>query len=176
MTELCTTMAKLSGIRKALVAASNPESSAVSETKIACGPHTRRMRSGTTSCRPLLSRRPSKDCCLIFYGNFHSIQTEPEAAMHASLSNHYSRSQLERPIRDIDQIFEIRANSVLEQPKQRCFGACLSRMGVQTSGVQCRHSLRRMCGWLRLNWNRNLTLVAPSLRSYATVPRYPRAP
>jgi Predicted nucleotide-binding protein containing TIR -like domain len=31
---------------------------------------------------------------------------------------HYSRSQIERLSRDIDQIFEIRANSELEQPKQ----------------------------------------------------------
>lgn len=31
---------------------------------------------------------------------------------------HFSRAQTERLIRDIDQIFEIRANSELEQPKQ----------------------------------------------------------
>lgn len=31
---------------------------------------------------------------------------------------HFSRAQVERLVRDIDQVFEIRANSELEQPKQ----------------------------------------------------------
>jgi predicted nucleotide-binding protein len=38
--------------------------------------------------------------------------------MMSGNSLYYSRSQVERLIRDIEQIFEIRANSELEQPKQ----------------------------------------------------------
>jgi predicted nucleotide-binding protein len=57
------------------------------------------------------------------YGDFQAIAIEPEMQM-ATLSSgqpaprHYSRRQAERLCRDIDQIFEMRANSELEQPKR----------------------------------------------------------
>lgn len=49
------------------------------------------------------------------YGDFHKLPVEPEVPMLPGLDagqpNHYSRNQMERLARDIDQIFEIRANS-----------------------------------------------------------------
>jgi len=57
------------------------------------------------------------------YGDFQRIKTEPETAMAAvapgqSGQMHFSRAQAERLVRDIDQALEIRANSLLEQPKR----------------------------------------------------------
>lgn len=56
------------------------------------------------------------------YADFQSIKTEPEMAMIAPgpgqpAPMHFSRAQADRLVRDIDQVFEIRANSELEQPK-----------------------------------------------------------
>lgn len=56
------------------------------------------------------------------YGDFQKIVVEPEMSMAAGIDQpaiqHYSRRQAERLCRDIDQIFELRANSELEQPRQ----------------------------------------------------------
>jgi predicted nucleotide-binding protein len=57
------------------------------------------------------------------YGDFAAFPTEAEVAMGAPgasplIPNYYSRAQLERLVRDIDQIFEIRANSELQPPVQ----------------------------------------------------------
>jgi predicted nucleotide-binding protein len=56
------------------------------------------------------------------YGDFQNIETWPQLEMAASApgqpaAKHFARSQALRLVRDIDQIFEIRANSELEQPK-----------------------------------------------------------
>jgi predicted nucleotide-binding protein len=54
------------------------------------------------------------------YGDFQAIETEATTRMamgpNDQKPNHFGRQQLERLTRDIDQIFEIRANSVLAQP------------------------------------------------------------
>jgi predicted nucleotide-binding protein len=121
MSELSTTMAKLSGIRKALIAASNQ--------KVSSFRNENRMRMtyppdevGHYFIQAATHVETLKKLLPDLYGDFHRIQTEPETEMFSSTtggtSMHYSRSQLERLIRDIDQIFEIRANSELEQPKQ----------------------------------------------------------
>jgi predicted nucleotide-binding protein len=58
------------------------------------------------------------------YGDFQDIKTAPETAMATTVigqldqQKHFSRAQVDRLVRDIDQIFEIRANSELESPKQ----------------------------------------------------------
>jgi predicted nucleotide-binding protein len=57
------------------------------------------------------------------YGDFQPIVVEPDTPMTPPASGqpaavHYSRRQAERLCRDIGQIFELRANSELEQPKQ----------------------------------------------------------
>lgn len=51
------------------------------------------------------------------YGDFHFVQAKPETEMVTNPPSwDYSRGQLDRLVRDIDQIFEIRANSELAQP------------------------------------------------------------
>lgn len=57
------------------------------------------------------------------FSDFQDIQTEPETLMSVQpgelqAPKHYSRAQAERLMRDIEQIFEIRANSELSQPTQ----------------------------------------------------------
>lgn len=54
------------------------------------------------------------------YGDFQTIEIAAATKMSMGPTdqkpNHFGRQQLERLIRDIDQIFEIRANSLLGQP------------------------------------------------------------
>ena len=56
------------------------------------------------------------------YGDFQTICTDPSLEMmpkpDGSLPKHFSRAQTERLVRDIDQIFEVRANSGLEQSRR----------------------------------------------------------
>jgi predicted nucleotide-binding protein len=52
------------------------------------------------------------------YGDFQPIKTEPETEMAPPEPKRFSRAQAEGLVRDVDQVFEIRANSVLGQPKQ----------------------------------------------------------
>jgi len=57
------------------------------------------------------------------FSDFQEIKTEPETLMavpsgETTAPMHYSRAQAERLVRDIEQIFEIRANSELSQPIQ----------------------------------------------------------
>jgi predicted nucleotide-binding protein len=115
-------MAKLSGIRKALIAASNEKLSAfrnATRMRMTYPPDQVRYYFIQAATHVETLKRLLPD----FYGDFQRIQTEPETEMMSlsgtgAKSMHYSRSQVERLIRDIDQIFEIRANSELEQPKQ----------------------------------------------------------
>ncbi len=56
------------------------------------------------------------------YADFQYVPTIPETRMVQAPGDeeelwHYSRAQLERLIRDIDQLFELRANSELAQPQ-----------------------------------------------------------
>ena len=57
------------------------------------------------------------------YGDFQAISTDPSLEMMAqpdgTVPKHFSRAQTERLVRDIDQIFEVRANSELEQPRRQ---------------------------------------------------------
>jgi len=50
------------------------------------------------------------------YGDFPQINTAPETKMVDGVPNHFSRAQLERLARVIDQILEVRANSELAPP------------------------------------------------------------
>jgi predicted nucleotide-binding protein len=124
MSELSTVMAKLSGIRKALSAVMNEN---VSRNRSAGEVLTRanfapdlvqhyfvQAAGHLETLRKLLPD---------LYGDFQAIKTDPETTMVPPGSGqppavHFSRAQTERLIRDIDQIFEIRANSELEQPKR----------------------------------------------------------
>ena len=123
MTELSILMAKLSGIEKALVSVMNENvtrSRSVGETL------TRKhfppdlvqhyFSQAAIHLEKLKMLLPN------LYGDFQTIKTEPEATMVATSPDepapvHFSRLQTDRLVRDIEQIFEIRANSELEQPK-----------------------------------------------------------
>jgi len=124
MSELSTVMSKLAGIGKAI--------SAVMSENISRGRSNGEVLTRTNfepelvahyfiqaaSCVDTLKRLLPN-----LYGDFQAIAMEPTMQM-ASPGNgqpgplHYSRRQAERLYRDISQIFEMRANSELEQPKQ----------------------------------------------------------
>lgn len=124
MSELSTVMAKLSGARKAVAAVMKEN---VSRNRSGGDVLTRANYSAdlvqhyfTQAAGHL---ETLKTLLPELYGDFQAIQTEPEVTMMAPDSGepapvHFSRAQAERLIRDIDQMFEIRANSQLEQPKQ----------------------------------------------------------
>jgi len=124
MGDLSTAMAKLSGIRKAIAAVMNEN---VSRNRSAGEVLTRAnfapdlvrhyFVQAATHLEALKKLRPD------LYGDFQPIKTEPDTTMVSPGSGqpaplHFSRAQAERLVRDIDQLFEIRANSELEQPKQ----------------------------------------------------------
>ena len=124
MSEVAIVMAKLSGVRKAVTSAINENVS--------------RNRSGgevlTRSTFPpeAIGHYFTQGAALIeslrkllpdLYGDFHPVKVAPEKEMVAPSPGqptpmHFSRTQAEQLIRDIDHVFEIRANSQLEQPKQ----------------------------------------------------------
>jgi len=124
MSDLSVVIAKLAGIRSAVVSAMNEN---VSRNRSAGEVLTRAhfppenvqhyFEQAAAHLEKLKLLQPG------LYEDFQVIQTEPDvptgpsAAGHAS-SAHYSRALVDRLVRDIDQVFEIRANSELEQPKQ----------------------------------------------------------
>jgi predicted nucleotide-binding protein len=120
MDEISTTMAKLAGIRRAVEAA-------LEERVVA--------RTGDVSLRRIFpsdsfGHQFKQAANLVdrlrqvlpsLYDDFQPIRTEPTVEMHqpdisAPKLFHYAREQLEQLGRDIDQVFEIRANSELSQP------------------------------------------------------------
>ncbi|MDO8756209.1 MAG: nucleotide-binding protein [Polaromonas sp.] len=123
MSELAIVMAKLSGIRKAVVSVmeenvSRHRSSGEVLTRTNYAPDSigHYFRQAASHLAALKVLVPD------LYSDFQVIKIEPETVMAAApdgtVAKHYSRSQADRLIRDIDQIFEIRANSELAQPKQ----------------------------------------------------------
>jgi predicted nucleotide-binding protein len=123
MSELSIAMAKLSGIRKALVAVMNEN---VSRNR-SVGVVLTRTNYSADDVQHYFMQAAShlamlKQLLPDFYGDFQAINTSPEMTMMATSHGqpapiHFSRAQADRLVRDIDQIFEIRANSELEQPK-----------------------------------------------------------
>jgi len=124
MSELSTTMAKLSGIRKAVVAAMNENVSrnrsrgeVLTRASYPADLIQHHFAQAAGHLETLKKLLPD------LYSDFQAIKTEPAMKMMAPGPGepdpmHFSRAQAERLVRDIDQIFEIRANSELEQPKQ----------------------------------------------------------
>lgn len=124
MGELAVVMAKLSGIRKAVISAMNENvsrnrSSGEILTRASYPPdavehYFVQAKSHVDTLRKLLPD---------LYGDFQTINTAPGMAMVSPGPGqpaplHFSRAQADRLVRDIDQIFEIRANSELLQPAQ----------------------------------------------------------
>ena len=118
MGEVSNAMAKLAGIRKATVAVLNENVSRRQTQRSLLRNHfhpdlVRHYFSQSASHIEVL-RLLLPD----LYEDFHFIQAEPDTKMATTPpSMQFSRGQLERLVRDIEQIFEIRANSELAQPK-----------------------------------------------------------
>lgn len=123
MSQLPNLMAKLSGIRKALTAAMSEN---VSRNR-SLGETLTRSNFPPDQIAHYFTQAAShvealKMMLPDLYGDFQTIETKPTLEMAAKpdapAPMHFSRAQVERLVRDIDQVFEIRANSELEQPKQ----------------------------------------------------------
>lgn len=124
MTELSNAMAKLSGIRKALISALNENVSrnrgkGVIKTRANFPPDNVQhyLKQAVNQIETLKRLLPD------LYNDFQEIRIEPETEIAPTGSEqiagwYFARAQLERLVRDIDQMFEIRANSELEQPKK----------------------------------------------------------
>lgn len=124
MSQLSVVMAKLSGIRRAIVSLMNENISRnrskgeiLTRSNYAPDQVQHYFTQAADLVETLRGLRPN------LYDDFQSIKTEPELAMAASEPGqpapvHFSRGQADRLVRDIDQVFEIRANSELEQPSQ----------------------------------------------------------
>ena len=123
-------LAKLAGVSKAVVAAMNEN---VSRNRSAGEVLTR------TNFAPEQVEHYFKQAAHVetlktllpdLYAEFQAVETKPAMEMAASKPNvpapwHFSRAKMERLVRDIDQIFEVRANSELHapvaQPPRRVF-------------------------------------------------------
>ena len=121
MTELSNAMAKLSGIRAALISSLNENVSRNRrvETRANFQPDSVQhyFRQAVSQINNLKRLLPD------LYSDFQEIKMEPDTKMaqinpEQKAEWYFGRAQVERLVRDIDQIFEIRANSELEQPKK----------------------------------------------------------
>jgi predicted nucleotide-binding protein len=124
MSEVAVIMAKLSGIRKAVASIKSENVSrnqSAGEVLIRSSYPPEMIEHYFLQSAALVD---SLNALLpLLYGDFQALKTEPELKMVAPDTGqpapmHFSRAQAERLMRDIDQVFEIRANSELEQPKQ----------------------------------------------------------
>lgn len=118
MNEVGTVMAKLAGIRKA-VAALLDETARDNLPRRSYPPELvgHRFKQAAGLADRLRFLLPT------LYDDFQPIQSDPTVTMSskedAPTPNHYARHQLEQLRRDIDQIFEVRANSELSQPTRQ---------------------------------------------------------
>ena len=114
-------MAKLSGIRRAVAGVMNENVSrnrsgeVLTRATFAPSLVQHYFQQAAAHLQTLRQQLPS------LYGDFQPMDIEPATAMSLpgpeETDRHFSRAQVERLIRDIDQVFEIRANTELEQPK-----------------------------------------------------------
>jgi predicted nucleotide-binding protein len=120
MDDVRTTMAKLAGIRRTLGAALNEKAiarnrEAIPRLSFPTDTVGHQFKQAATLVDRLRELLPS------LYNDFQPIRTEPAVEMYQPDTSapklfHYGREQLELLGRDIDQVFEIRANSELSQP------------------------------------------------------------
>ena len=124
MTELSDVMAKLSGVQRALISSINENVSLNRDRGevLTCGnffpDHVQHYFTQAANHLETLRRLLPN-----LYNDFQTIKTEPEIErapvdLKQNVVRFFFRSQVEKLVRDINQIFEIRANSELEQPKQ----------------------------------------------------------
>jgi predicted nucleotide-binding protein len=123
VSEVSIAMAKLAGIQKSVQSAlnenvargTNLHASHSSRRTFAPADAAQYFSQATAQLEVLQKHMPE------LYGDFHPLPATPEAQMMATADDpnprHYSRAQMERLSRDIDQIFEIRANSQHSAPE-----------------------------------------------------------
>lgn len=122
MTQASTLLAKLAGVRKAVVAAMNENVSrnrsggeVLTRTNFAPEQVEHYFKQAAAHTQALKSLLPD------LFADFQNVETEPTTEMTSAKPDtpapwHFSRAQMERLVRDIDQLFEIRANSELQAP------------------------------------------------------------
>ena len=118
MSEVSNAMAKLAGTQKAIVAVLNENVSPTyrkdSRFRNYFEPDLVRHYFSQSASHIEVLRRLLPD----LYEDFHFIQAEPDKELATTPpSMAFSLGQMERLVRDIEQVFEIRANSELAQPK-----------------------------------------------------------
>lgn len=123
MTQASTLLAKLAGVRKSVMAAMNENVSrnrsggeVLTRTNFAPDQVEHYFKQAAAHAESLRALLPD------LYGDFQEIETKPALEMTSPKPDvpppwHFSRAQMERLVRDIDQVFEIRANSELQVPK-----------------------------------------------------------
>lgn len=133
MNDVSTTMAKLAGTRKAVSAALSEEVNRGrgpghvrhSFDPAAVGHYFKHAEEQLDGLRQLLPA---------LYEDFQKFPTDPQLEMGSPDPNkkvyHYSRGELGRLGRDIDQIFEIRANSELAQPAASAYVKVQNRVFI----------------------------------------------
>jgi predicted nucleotide-binding protein len=108
MNEVSVATAKLAGIRKALVSAVSEESTAGRlRPSFDASTYEHYFVQASNLLSSLKNYNP------LLFADFQQIQTRPNSEVGTPPRLHYSRSQLQQLIRDVDQIFELRANSEL---------------------------------------------------------------
>jgi predicted nucleotide-binding protein len=80
------------------------------------------------------------------YGDFQTIVVTPTVAMMAPIPPHYSRAQMERLARDIEQLLEIRANSELRQPTPEASNRVFLSHGRSNDWRQVQPFIEKDCG------------------------------
>lgn len=122
MTKLSIAMGKLSGVRAAVLATLKEEGAGV-RPRIAFSPDYVGQYFTQTAAQLEVLRQELPE----WYNDFEPIIVEPATVMSTLTTNYFSRSQLTRLVRDIDHMFELRANSgqsraeVQVQPLRRVF-------------------------------------------------------
>jgi predicted nucleotide-binding protein len=123
MTAVSTALAKLSGIRKALVDVMHENVSrnrSAGEVRVRGNYPADQVRHYFLQARDQIEIL--KEQLPPLYADFQRLDAEPNTEMlpvppATTAAKNYGRAQLERLVRDIEQVFEIRANSELSPPK-----------------------------------------------------------
>lgn len=117
MNSIAGTFAKLSGVRKAVAAALNENVLPGYQKGVRTRDHFTPDLVGHYFVQVASHVETLRRSLPDLYGDFHFVQATPGTQMATTPPSwEYSRTQLERLVRDIDQVFEIRANCELGQP------------------------------------------------------------
>ena len=109
-----------------------------------------------------------------YFEDFQQIDVAPDTPMASTADGdperrHYSRRQAERLVRDIDQIFEVRANSELAAPAQPALRCVFVTHGHSSDWREVQAFIEKDVGLLTIELaqepNRGLTLIEKLLEN-----------